>query len=358
MVHAHARTNKLVLACYTYLESDWFTLCCSVASDIDKIITQPMKAAICIDDNKMKRSEFRSWSGLKILFEQKLAELEKLSHRHSEMTSKEHLLASAAGNIRLAMERQLKYVDFYNQDEVAVSVSDQLSGAPLTNSGCESQFAELDNSVKKFGGTATVSTLSNKHVIRKNNFFESENWKVLTMEEKKSKFAWARTSSQAKKVALLQKDWIGKVNDSKFLALVGKETKKKKRNERSLLLLEKCKEHSGPVTMNTTDMLEKLREPQLLLEVRYLRSTIAPNIRERVKVDKKFRKLSMAELKSEILKVIKPESDVTSLDSLFLSLFPDCETENDNSENISEDAALISDNGTHPGLAGFWSGPL
>ena len=105
----------------------------------------------------------------------------------------------------------------------------------------------------------------------------------MTLEEKKCKFAWAGASSETKKVALLQKGWIGKVKDAKNR----KETKKKKRNERSLLLLEKCKEHSGPVTMNTTDMLEKFSEPQLVLEVRYLRSTLAPNIRERVKVDKK-----------------------------------------------------------------------
>ena len=192
-------TNKLVLACFTHLESDWFKLCCEVASNVYKIITQPMEAAIGIEENKIKRSEFRSWSGLKILFEEKLAELGKLSLRHSDMTSKEHLMASAAGNIRVAMERQLKYVDFYNQDEeeISASVSDKLKGAPLTNSGCESQFGELDNYVKKFGGTASVSTLSDKHVIKKNTFFESENWKVLSFEEKKQKFAWARGSSQA-----------------------------------------------------------------------------------------------------------------------------------------------------------------
>ena len=180
----------------------------------------------------------------------------------------------------------------------------------------------------------------------------------MTLEERKSKFAWARASSQDKKVALLQKEWIGKVNDAKTFALVGKDANKKKRNERSLLLLEKGKEHSGPVTMNTTAMLEGLSEPQLLLKVRYLRSTIAPNIRERVKVDKKFRKLSKAELKSEILKVIKPESDVTSLDSLFLSLFPDCEAGNDTIENSTEGSAAIHETGTHPGLAGLWLGPL
>ena len=117
----------------------------------------------------------------------------------------------------------------------------------------------------------------------------------------------------------MQKQWIGKVNDTKTLALVGKEAKDKERNERS---------------------------------------TIAPNIREIVKVYKKFRYLSKAELKSEILKVIKPESDVTSLDSLFLSLFPDCEAGNDTIENSTEGSAAIHKTATHPGLAGLWLGPL
>ena len=85
------------------------------------------------------------------------------------------------------MERQLEYVDYYTQDEEDQSVStlQKLKYAPLTNSGCESQFADLDNSVKKFGGTATVSTLSDKHVIKKNKMFESEEWKTMNLQEKK-----------------------------------------------------------------------------------------------------------------------------------------------------------------------------
>ena len=180
----------------------------------------------------------------------------------------------------------------------------------------------------------------------------------MSLEEKKRKFAWARGSSQAKKVAVLQKEWIDKVNDAKALALVGKEAKKKKKNERSLLLLEKCKEHSGPVTLNTSDILDSLSEAQLVLEVRYLRATIAPNIRERVKVDKKFRKLSKSELINEILKLIKPESDVKSLDSLFLSLFPHVEDTDDTLEDLPVVSPANVDSDVHPGLAGLWSGPL
>ena len=215
------------------------------------------------------------------------------------------------------MERQLEYVDFYTEGEgdedLSASTEDKLKFAPLTNSGCESQFADLDNSIKKFGGTANVGTLSDKHIIRKNKFFVCEEWKTMDLQERKSKFAWARGSPQAKKVLNMQKEWIEKVSDAKCLALAGKETKKKKKNERSLKLLEKCKQHSGPVTQSTAEMLDDLSDGQLVTEVRYMRVTIAPNIREKVKVDKKFRKLNRTELKNEIFELNIP--------SVFTSLY-------------------------------------
>ena len=356
--------NKLVLACFTYLESDWFKLCCKVASEIDRQLTQPLKAALGIDKDKLTRSEFRSWAGLKQLFNQKLVDLEKLSVKHDGMSNMEYLLSSVASNIRVAMVRQLEYVDYYTQDEdeeivddtgVSTSATDKLKFAPLTNSGCESQFADLDNSVKKFGGTAKVGSLSNKHVVRKNKLFETEEWKKMNLQEKKSKFAWARGSPQAKRVAQMQNEWIEKVSDAKCLALIGKESKKKKKNQRSLKLLEKCKEHNGPVTQGTTSMLDRLTDAQLVTEVRYLRVTIAPNIREKVKVDKKFRKLNKTELKNEILKVIKPEVNIDSLESLFSEMLSkDLPEAVVNSSDVSTTAETI----IHPGLAGLWSGPL
>ena len=325
-----------------------------MAAEIDNFLTQPMKAALGIDQNKQVRSEYRSWSGLKALFSEKLEHLETLSKKKHGMSNKEFLLASVASNIKVAIQRQLEYVDYYTQEDDVQSVSQKLKYAPLTNSGCESQFADLDNSVKKFGGTATVSTLSDKHVIRKNKMFESEEWKTMNLQERKKKFAWARGSPQAKKVLSMQKEWIEKVADAKCLALAGKESKKKKRNERSLKLLDKCKEQNGPVTMNTTELLDVLSDDQLVTEVRYLRVTIAPNIREKIKVDKKFRKLSNSELRNEILKVIRPEANVDSLDKLFLDIF---------SQDIPEalsghDDPVGEDDSIHPGLAGLWLGPL
>ena len=83
----------------------------------------------------------------------------------------------------------------------------------------------------------------------------------MNLKERRSKFGWARGSTQARKVALMQKEWIGRVKDAKCLAslaLKGKEAKKMKKNERSLKLLEKCKEHG--VTHNTTEILESLND--------------------------------------------------------------------------------------------------
>ena len=72
---------------------------------------------------------------------------------------------------------------------------------------------------------------------------------------------------------------------------------------------------------------------------------------------KRKRKLSKSEI-SEILKVIKPESDVKSLDSLFLSLFPHV----DDTDDAPKDLHVVSppnvDSDIHPGLAGLWSGLL
>ena len=104
--------------------------------------------------------------------------------------------------------------------------------------------------------------------------------------------------------------------------------------------------------MNTPDILDSLSEAQLVLEVRYLRSTLAPNIRERVKVDKKFRKLSKTELINEILKVIKPESDGKILDSLFVSLFPNVDDTDDSLEDLPVVSPDKVDSDIHPGLAG------
>ena len=67
----------------------------------------------------------------------------------------------------------------------------------------------------------------------------------------------------------------------KTLSLAEKEKKKKGKQAKALHLLEKCKIWEGPVTEKSLHTLDQLDESQLLVEVKYLRTSIAPNIREK-----------------------------------------------------------------------------
>ena len=65
-------------------------------------------------------------------------ELEDLSERHPNNSPYQNLLASVADNVRIAVERQLNYVDFYTKETDAATNEEKMGLAPLTNSGCES----------------------------------------------------------------------------------------------------------------------------------------------------------------------------------------------------------------------------
>ena len=87
-----------------------------------------------------------------------------------------------------------------------------------------------------------------------------------------------------------------------------------------LEVFETVKEHGGPVTEKTIDMLNNLSDEEILKEVRFLRVTVAPNIREKRKVDNKFVKFSRQELISQIENVLKPEDDLSKdVDELLLA---------------------------------------
>ena len=70
--------------------------------------------------------------------------------------------------------------------------------------------------------------------------------------------------------------------------------KKQNINKRSLKFLKICKKHGGPLSSSNADMkmMNKLdtAQPQLLAVVCHLRTTIAPNIKEkrRIKSDDKI----------------------------------------------------------------------
>ena len=105
------------------------------------------------------------------------------------------------------------------------------------------------------------------------------------MEKELKNKAWndARSSEQAKIVRAMQKQFLDKVKASEAVANQEKINKKIKKTEKCLKLLEQIKGHGGPITPNDLNKLENLTESEILNEVRYLRQTVAPNIRDKKK---------------------------------------------------------------------------
>ena len=71
------------------------------------------------------------------------------------------------------LERQLSEMEFFqNSDEAGPANSDvsKLEYAPLTNLGCESEFAKLEARTAASGGLTTVQTHSRKNIVTTNPF--------------------------------------------------------------------------------------------------------------------------------------------------------------------------------------------
>ena len=307
-VDQHA--NKLFLACYAYLNSEWFKLCCAIGSKFYRSLVIPIKEAIGIDEFKVKKSEFRSWSCMKVFYAKLLGDLKVVEGvGKSSVSGSQHLESQAARNIHDSVAKQLQYMKYFGDEAVPDDVLEKIGAAPLTNSGSESNFSQLDMLCRR-GGQTKLETMSSRHMVKSNKFFESDNWKQLTSELKSKEWNISRNSKGAKIVKEMKNEFMNKVKNAEKLAGSEKIKKKQKKNEKTLKLLQVIKTHGGPVTCNDLDNLEKLTDKQVLDEVRYLRHTIAPNIREKRKVENKFVKYTKAELITQIKNVLKPETEV------------------------------------------------
>ena len=188
--------------------------------------------------------------------------------------------------------------------------------APITNLGCESEFAKLDNRIKVTDGSTSIQTLS-KNVIASSKFLINANFQSMSSEERRDKWMWARCSKEVEEDQMLEADFLATVKSAKKLALYKKEKLRAKKSTKTIAALERCREHNGPLTPNSLTIINKLTEKQLLDEIAYLRLTVIPDIRQkrRVKGDGvKFRmeKFSLNELKASIKDALKPEDNVTT----------------------------------------------
>ena len=112
-----------------------------------------------------------------------------------------------------------------------------------------------------------------------------------------------------------------------ILSLQRKEAAKKHKANRILKLIEQCKNHDGPVTASNLELLPILNTKQLLAEIRLLRCTVAPDVKERRKVTSDdgtvhYTTFPDYKLRESIRSILKPEvqSNIT-LDSLIFSIF-------------------------------------
>ena len=351
-VDEHA--NKLVLACFAYLNSEWFQLCCKIAAVVNKLVVLPIKEALGMDAARSTKSDSRSWSGLKVLFASLLDNLSSLSVKKPGMSGFELLESEAALKISAAMTKQLAYMDFYKEEvEISQAVLDKIDQAPLTNSGAESNFAQLDLECRRGSGQTKLKTMSDRHVVKSNKYFESDQWKKLSPELKQKEWDFARNSEKAKIVKDMQKDFFAKVAAADKIATKEKAIKKQKKNLKMLEVFEKVKAHGGPVTSDSLNDLENMSEKDILEEVKLLRMTVAPNIREKRKVGNKFVKFSKRELISQIENILKPEDDISAdIDSLLLSVL---EENSADTSNIEEDQIEVQDD---IGKVAVFEGPL
>ena len=88
------------------------------------------------------------------------------------------------------------------------------------------------------------------------------------------------------------KRFFATVKQCKILALRKNELLMRKKYEKTIDISLKCKKHGGPISVGDLNLLDGLDEKSMLLEISYLRATIALNIRQQQRVklpDGKFK---------------------------------------------------------------------
>ena len=322
--------NKLVLAVSGYITSDWMFMCSKAYCMIGDMFILPLCDILGIDESRTSKRTDRTWPGVKDFLEEKLKVMEKFVKEAKDGLAVEKLAVAATKEVMVCVRRQMEEVEFLKvESSVDEETVQKMLYSPLTNSGCESRQSNLDRRVKFSGGSTPLQTISNKEVVSGNKYLITSEFSEASVSEQSRQFKWARNSTEAKEAWALQENLINLAAAVDKEAFKAKEAKKKKKVARSLTLLDQCKNHGGPVSPISIDILDSLTEKQLLTETRYLRSTVAPHIKERhAIIDKDGKRkmpiLPLRSLKENIKAVINPEaSPVENIEALIEQAFLD-----------------------------------
>ena len=282
---------------------------------VGDMFIEPLCSILCIDRRLNTTGYESTWPGVKAFLVDRLSVMAKFVEESKLGSPLDKLTCAAVKEVSVCVKRQMDEVDYLRDDTTLDSkILEEMMYCPLTNSGCESRQANLDRRVKFSGGSTPLQTLSNKEVVCGNKYLTSGSFPV-SLHAQMQEFQWARRSKEAKEALQLQQNLIDLAEDVNKAAFAAKEAKKQKKIARSFSLLDLCKDHGGPVTPDSIELLGKLTQAQLLTETRYLRSTIAPAIKERKAVidssgKRKMPVLSEESLRENIKAAIKMEVKV------------------------------------------------
>jgi hypothetical protein len=185
-----------------------------------------------IDQRGHELKASRNWNGVKDFFKMKLTEINALKDNFKTGTGKDRLLSAMLEESIEALTRQLSKTPFFHDilgmpapDTSELPDPSKLTYAPLSNLGCESEFAWFNNRVKISGGTESVESISRKNVISTNGLLVDSAFLGLSNEERSNEWKWARHSTATLEARKLQRDFIATLKQIKKLVLA-----KKKRN--------------------------------------------------------------------------------------------------------------------------------
>ena len=138
----------------------------------------------------------------------------------------------------------------------------------------------------------------------------------MSKEERDEKWRWAHGSEQAKTVRKMEGEFREELESLQKLPYEEKMVKKQELKRKvELDCLGKCKEHGGPITLNEVGKLDSMTYDQVLLEVKFLKKTNAPQLRIKRKIDRKFVNYTKDQLVQQIKDVLKPSDEYLSVEN-------------------------------------------
>ena len=155
-----------------------------------------------------------------------------------------------------AVKNRLSKTDYFIRPDE--EVSKDIKYAPLTNMGCESEFSKLGH--RWSGGSTSIRTFSRKILLVSAGLLVDSEFESQTEDDRNSRWKCAQCSEEVKEVQKLEANFLSTVDSAKKQALHMKEELKRKKASKMITVLERCKQHSDPLSLNNLDILPQLTE--------------------------------------------------------------------------------------------------